>query len=146
MELKTMYTKISKENMVEIARQYKEAFRFSPWDLDLIEVRICEYMSHPHFRGYVYLENDVVVSAALGMLQQYYDGLRYQLTDLFTAKEYQNRGHASSLLDYIKKSLKEEGVTQIMLTSLNDDLHNHFYNDKNGFETRTELCIKRFYL
>ena len=141
-----MYTKITRENSVDIAKQYIRAFSGSAWDVLDVENRILEYINHPLFRGYVEIENDEIISAAFGILQQYYDGLRYFLTDLFTSPIYQNQGHASNLLNYIKDQLRTENIKQIMLISLDDDLHNHFYNDKNGFSTRNELCIKRFVL
>lgn len=141
-----MYTKITKDNSLEIAKQYIRAFSGNAWDVTDVESRILEYINHPLFRGYVKIENDEIVSAAFGILQQYYDGLRYFLTDLFTTPNYQNQGHATQLLDYVKEQLETEKIKQIMLISLDDDLHNHFYNEKNGFVTRNELCIKRFVL
>ena len=141
-----MYTIITRNNSMDIAKQYIRAFSGSAWDVSDVENRILEYINHPLFRGYVKTENNEIICAAFGILQQYYDGLRYFLTDLFTSPNYQNQGHASALLDYMKEQLRGENVKQIMLISLDDDLHNHFYNDKNGFSTRNELCIKRFVL
>ncbi len=141
-----MFTTITKENSKQIAEQYIRAFSANKWNIQSVEQRILEYMDHPLFRGYLKIENGVVVSVAFGILQQYYDGLRYFLTDLFTTPNYQNKGHASDLLNYIKNQLRHEDIRQIMLISLNDELHNHFYNDKNGFSNREELCIKRFVL
>ena len=139
-----MYTRITKEKSRDIAVQYMNAFSGSRWDADDAENRILEYINHPLFRGYVKIEGDEVISAAFGIIQQYYDGPRYFLTDLFTSPHHQNKGHASGLLDYIKSQLKEENIKQVMLISLNDELHNYFYNEKNGFSTRDELCVKRF--
>lgn len=141
-----MYTSITKENSLDVAKQYICAFSGSAWDVEDVENRILEFINHPLFRGYVKIENDEIVSAAFGIIQQYYDGPRYFLTDLFTTPSYQNKGHASKLMDYVKQQLLEENIKQIMLISLNDELHNHFYNKKNGFTTRNELCIKRFIL
>lgn len=141
-----MYRKITKESSKEIAAQYVRAFSGSKWEIENVEQRILEYMTHPLFRGFVKFENGEVVSAAFGILQQYYDGPRYFLTDLFTTPRYQNCGHATKLLQYIKEELRGEGIKQIMLISLDDELHNHFYNEKNGFVTREELCVKRFVL
>ena len=141
-----MYTIITKENCQDIAEQYILAFSNSAWNVRDVEQRILEYMSHPLFRGFVKTENGMIISVAFGILQQYYDGLRYFLTDLFTTPKYQNQGHASNLLDYIKIQLRNEQIKQIMLFSLNDELHEYFYNKKNGFEDREELCVKRFIL
>ena len=138
-----MFVNINEENLNNVAIHYKSAFCGSPWEVDLVERRVLEYMKHPLFRGYANIVGDVVIGAAFGILQQSYEGLRYNLTDLFTSPEYQNQGYATELLKYIKLQLKNESVTQIVLISLNDQLHNHFYNCKNGFDTRNDLCVKR---
>lgn len=141
-----MFACINETNMHEVAAKYKQAFFMNNWNIERTEIRIHEFMMHPSFRGYVNIVDGEIVSAVLGTLQQYYDGVRYNLTDLFTDPAHQNKGYASDLLDYTKEVLKQEGVKQIMLISLNDDMHNHFYDSKNGFLTRTELCVKRFIL
>lgn len=141
-----MFMRIDETNMHEVAKKYLLAFSINDWDVEKTESRIRDFMMHPLFRGYICVVNGEIVSAAFGTLQQYYDGLRYNLTDLFTVPDYQNQGYASKLLDYIKSTLKHESVKQIMLISLNDNLHNHFYDLKNGFCTRNELCVKRFIL
>ncbi len=141
-----MFEIISSENMNEVANHYVKAFCNNEWDIPKSRIRIHEFMNHPQFRGYTYVVDGSIVSAVFGTLQQYYDGMRYILTDLFTTPEHQNKGYATELLDFVKNELRNEGVKQIMLTSLDDDLHNHFYDEKNGFVTRKELCIKRFIL
>ena len=88
--------------------------------------------------------NDQIVSVAWGTFQQYYDGIRFFLTDLFTASDFQNLGYGTQLLSYMKSIFKEKRIKKIMLISSNDNLHNFFYNDKNGFFTRKELCLKQF--
>ena len=113
-----MYAKITRENSVDIAKQYIRAFSGSAWDVSDVENRILEYINHPLFRGYVEIENDEIISAAFGILQQYYDGLRYFLTDLFTSPIYQNQGHASNLLNYIKDQLRTENIKQIMMIKM----------------------------
>lgn len=139
-----MIVSISEDNLDAIARQYIRAFDDAAWDCRKLKKRVIEYMRHPLFRGFALMEGDTVISAAFGILMQYYEGERLFLTDLFTAPEYQNMGYASTLLNQIKEQLQAESVTQIMLISENDALHNYFYDEKNGFETRQDLCIKRF--
>ncbi len=141
-----MFQIIDDSNMNEVAGHYVKAFCNNDWDVQKSQIRIHEFMNHPQFRGYAYTIEGSVVSAVFGTLQQYYDGMRYILTDLFTTPEHQNKGYATELLNFIKDELRSEGVKQIMLTSLNDEMHNHFYDCKNGFVTRKELCIKRFIL
>lgn len=140
------FVRIDESNRHDVARKYPLAFSANAWDVEKTEQRIREFMMHPSFKGYLCVCDGEIISAAFGTLQQYYDGVRYNLTDLFTDPQYQNEGYASCLLDYIKADLKSEGVKQIMLISLDDDLHNHFYDEKNGFHTRKELCVKRFLL
>ena len=139
-----MFLKNEKSMIERVAQQYIDAFSTDSWDLELSKKRICEFMDHPLFRGYIYMKDNEVISVAFGILQQYYDGMRFFLTDLFTTNKHQNCGYASELLTYIKKELEKEEVKQIMLISSDDSLHNYFYDVKNKFSTREDLCIKKF--
>lgn len=141
-----MFKEITSDMVKEISRLYIEAFDDALWDLELAEKRIKEFIQQPQFFGCVYEEDGAITSVAWGTFQQYYDGTRFFLTDLFTSVEYQNSGYGSLLLTHLKQELKERKTKKIMLISSDDKLHNHFYDEKNGFFTREELCLKQFNL
>lgn len=139
-----MFCEIELDMMEELSQLYIKAFHDASWDPDLAKTRIKEFVQHPQFWGCVLKENDRIISVAWGTFQQYYDGVRFFLTDLFTSTEHQNRGYGTQLLSYMKTVLKERGIKKIMLISADDALHNYFYDEKNGFFTRKEICLKQF--
>lgn len=141
-----MFEEITSDMVKEISKLYIAAFDDVSWDVELAEKRISEFIQQPQFFGCVCKENNFIVSVAWGTLQQYYDGTRFFLSDLFTSVEHQNSGYGSLLLTHLKQKLKERNVKKIMLISSDDKLHNHFYDEKNGFFTRCELCLKQFNL
>ncbi len=141
-----MFKEITCDMVKDIARLYIRAFDDVLWDVELAEKRIKEFIQQPQFFGCVYEENGFITSVAWGTFQQYYDGNRFFLTDLFTSVEFQNSGYGSLLLTHLKQELKNRNIKKIMLISADDDLHNHFYNEKNEFFTREELCLKQYNL
>ena len=144
MKASKLFGRVEDGNVREVARCYVRAFCTNGWTEEQAEKRIRSFYAHPLFRGYVKREgeNGRVICAAFGIVQWYYNGPRYLLTDFFTVPECQDMGHGTSLMDFIARSLREEEVRQIQLISLQDEHHEHFYNDKNGFSTRSDLCVK----
>lgn len=77
----------------------------------------------------------------MGYYEQYSDGMVYDLVEILVRKEYQGRGIGTALVKETERRAKEAGAILVQLTSVNDDMHEHFYG-KLGYLTANNLTLK----
>ncbi|MBZ9622468.1 GNAT family N-acetyltransferase [Clostridium sp. FP2] len=67
-----------------------------------------------------------------GNYEQFYDGIHYNLREMFISNELQGQGIGSKLLNELEKRLKGIGVTTIILFTSKENKTSKFYL-KNNF-------------
>ena len=77
----------------------------------------------------------------MGYFQQYDDLIAYDLEEIVIRRELQGMGLGSRLLAAVAQRAKEKGAAMIQLSSVNDEMHAHFYG-KFGFKNAGNLIPK----
>lgn len=86
-------------------------------------------------------EDGRIVCVVLGWLTQYDDLLAYDLHEIVVAKDVQDRGVGTRLMQETERRVREAGASMVQLTAVNDEMHEHFYT-KLGFYTPNNLILK----
>lgn len=102
------------------------------WTPDSAHIRLHDIFKSPHFVGFVYEENDKISGAVFGNIEQWYEGMHYNLREIFVSNETQGKGVGRRLLAELENKVKERDVRTIILFTSRDDKTNGFYKN-NGY-------------
>ncbi len=92
------------------------------------------------------LENDGhTVGFAMGYFKQYDDIVGYTLEEILISLPFQHQGLGSLLLSALEQQVRENGASLLELLSVNDSLHEHFY-DKAGYYKPSSLIPRAKWL
>lgn len=137
-------TKIKDEHLIKCSELFTKVFNNKPWNdkwtLETASKRLNDIFVAPNFEGVVYIEEDEIKGAIFGNYEQYYDGIHYNLKELFISNEIQGTGIGSKLIAELERRLKEIGVTAILLFTSKGNGTNNFYL-KNNFMELSEMVI-----
>ena len=127
---------IKKEHLLECTELYIKVFNEVPWNdkwtLDTAYKRLNDISISPNFEGVLYVEGTQVKGAIFGNYEQFYEGIHYNLREMFISNELQGKGIGSKLLNVLEKKLKEIDVTTIILFTSKGVKTSKFYL-KNDF-------------
>ncbi len=135
---------VKKDYLLQCSELYVSVFNAAPWNDKWTEEtaykRLEDIYNCPNFEGVLYVENEDVKGAIFGNYEQFYDGIHYNLREMFTSPELQGKGIGSKMLKSLEVRLKEVGVTEVMLFTGKGDITSKFYI-KNGFSEWDSLAI-----
>lgn len=90
-------------------------------------------------------DGENILGFAIGNFEQYDDLKAYDLIEIVIADACQNQGLGAILMLELERHVKEMGAAMIQLQSVNDSLHNHFY-EKLQYKNAGNLIIKSKWL
>lgn len=90
-------------------------------------------------------EKDEPVGFVLGCFQQYDDLLAFDIDEIVVKSSRQGHGLGTMMLQQLENDVRAKGAKLIQLTSVNDEMHHHFYK-KLGFCNTTNLIGKNKFL
>ena len=115
------------------------------WTDEQVYRRIWQVLGSPDSYCMICEGDDCIIGFAMGRLETFYDLTAYNLVEIVVASNYQNRGLGTSMMLELEKRLKELGVSLVQLSSVNDDMHEHFYG-KLGYKDTTSFKSKGKFL
>lgn len=127
---------IKTEHILKCTDLYIKVFNAEPWNdkwtLGTAHKRLNDIHVSPNFEGVLYLEYGQVKGAIFGNYEQFYDGIHYNLREMFISNDLHGKGIGSKLLNELEKRLKGLGVTTIILFTSKENKTINFYL-KNDF-------------
>ena len=127
---------IRSENIKECAELYIKVFNAEPWNdkwtLGTAHKRLNDIYLSPNFEGVLCVDYGKVKGAIFGNYEQFYDGVHYNLREMFISNELQGKGIGSELLNELEKRLRGLGITTIILFTSKGNKTSTFYL-KNDF-------------
>ena len=129
---------IKKDDIKTCAKLYQQVFNEKPWkdnwSFKTAYQRLFDIFMSPHFQGMVYRNNNgEIMGAVFGNLEQNYDGIHYNLKEIFVDTRVQGKGIGTKLLHNLEDSLKNQNVKAMILFTSDENrssrfyLKNHFY-------------------
>lgn len=134
-----MYRETDLENCVKI---YTEAFNAPPLSYSfLTKEKANRYLRDltrtPGFLGYTYWVDGEQVSFCFGKLDNYFEGIMFEVEELSVVPHLHRSGVGSAVMDLIETKLARYGVSAVSLHTSRNLPAFDFYL-KNGYEELTE--------
>lgn len=138
MELKERFYK--KEDLERLAEIYLEAFNNEPWNdswtIEHIKERLSDFTEEKNTIAVVAEnENNVVLGAIIGRKERFFDGIHFEILDLFVDRKIKGQGIGKFLISSLEKELKKINIRKVYLRTLN-------VKEMTGFYERNEFNIE----
>ena len=135
---------IKSEHISKCCELYIKVFNGEPWNdkwtKETTYKRLNDIYVSPNFEGVLYLEDGHVKGAIFGNFEQFYEGIHYNLREMFIDNELQGKGIGSKLLKELEEHLKKLGVTTLILFTSKGNKTNEFYL-KNNFSEWNSMAM-----
>jgi GNAT superfamily N-acetyltransferase len=132
------------DNLRSCAELYVEVFNSAPWNddwtLDTAYKRLHDIFMTPNFVGVVYEEDNKIKGAVFGNCEYWYQGMHYNLKEMFVSQKFQGTGIGSKLLKAVQESIKEYNVNTLILFTSKGNKTSDFYK-KNAFNELESMAM-----
>jgi ribosomal protein S18 acetylase RimI-like enzyme len=137
---------VQESDLPELARLYVAVFNAPPWNdgwsIDTAHERIRRIATSPNSVGVLARDGDVLVSFALGTLEQWTNCEHFHLREMCTAIDQQRRGIGGAILDALVRDLAARSVEVIFLETRTGSNASAFYR-KQGFSPLNLEMLRR---
>lgn len=127
---------IESKELRECAKLYVNVFNAEPWNdkwtTETAYKRLHDIYASPGFVGIKYIEEGIIKGAVFGNCEQWYEGMHFNIKEMFVTNELQGKGIGSKILKALEERVKEFGVNSFILFTEKDCNTDRFYR-KNGF-------------
>ena len=128
----------------ELAQLYVETFNAEPWNdewtFETARKRLYMMLHTDVSFGLCVYREGQMYGAVLGEMEQYYDGLMFEVKEYWVKNEMRGKGIGSKLFAELEKRLRERDVKNIILITAKGDATEHFYH-KQGMETAPDMVF-----
>jgi len=111
------------------------------WTEETVCKRIRQVLTREDSHCVLLEEGDAVLGFAMGYMEQYDDGIAYDLVEIVIERSRQNRGLGTAFMKELEKQVKAKGAFLIQLDAVNDAAHERFY-ERLGYKTCKNLVPK----
>lgn len=129
------------------ARIAAAAYREEPWgeqnDLEKLRIYCENFISSETRPGYILLEDNEIVGAALCILIPSLDGCYVRIEDFCILPERQRKGMGTAFVELLKEQVKAAGADSILLGTQRDFPSHRFYLKKGFNEVETAILLYR---
>lgn len=142
--MKLKLYKANEKNLKALVTMYQTYYHDEGehWDEKTIYQRFRQILLMPDSIFYLASINEQVVGFIMGYYRFFSDGPILYVAEILVKKEFQGQHLGSEIMAFVEKEARNAKAKAIILETLDDHLHNHFY-DKLGFETKKELVFKK---
>ncbi|MGM9988213.1 MAG: GNAT family N-acetyltransferase [Bacillaceae bacterium] len=135
---------IENDHIVKCSELYIDVFNAEPWNdkwtLETAYKRLNDIYTSPNFEGVLYVVDGQVKGAILGNCEQFYEGIHYNLREMFISNELQATEIGTKMLQELEQKLREIGVTTIILFTSKGNETSDFYL-KNNFSHWSSMIM-----
>ncbi|MBS4538390.1 GNAT family N-acetyltransferase [Clostridium sp. D2Q-11] len=128
--------KLEEKDIKECAELYVDVFNKEPWNdkwtTKTAYNRLRDTYISPGFVGIKYVEEDIIKAALFGNCEQWYEGMHFNLREMYVTNELQGKKIGSKMLQELEVRAKDLGVHTIILFTEKDNCTDKFYR-RNGF-------------
>lgn len=129
------------DKVIPLYIEYYNKHENAEWTDVTVYKRIHQVVTREDSYSLILRDEDSIVGFAIGFFEQYDDGKAYDLVEIVISHKYQRKGIGTTFMKELEKRVKELGAFLIQLQSVNDDMHNNFY-DNLGYKDCHNLILK----
>lgn len=143
------FEEITLEHIDELARLYVDTFNAEPWNdawtAETAARRLRQMMNAETAYGLCAYCGDTLCGAILGCMEQYYNGIMFNLKEFWVKNDLRGRGIGTRIYEEFEARLRQRQVNEIFLFTAKGDHTEHFYHKQN-MKTSSGMIImsKRF--
>lgn len=138
------YEEMKESHLDELARLYKDTFNAAPWNdewtFETARKRLYMMLHTEVSFGLCAYREGQICGAVLGAMEQFYDGLMFEVKEYWVKNEMRGKGIGSKLFAEMEKRLRERGVKNVILITAKGDATEHFYH-KQGMGTEPDMVF-----
>ncbi len=142
--MELIYKEMTIEDLDEIIEMYIETFNAPPWNdkwtYETVHLRLSQMINVQDFYGLCVYHQEKLSGIALGSMEQYYDGVRFNFKEFCVRNHLRGYGLGTKLLNELETRLTSMGVYEIMFYTLRHESAQGFY-EKRGYSEIKELVI-----
>jgi ribosomal protein S18 acetylase RimI-like enzyme len=138
------FKELNESNMEEAVKLFVDYFNTNEkasWTYENAFRRIHEAITKEDNVSFMILIHNKLIGFEMGYLEQYEDGLVFDLHEILIAKDFQRKGYGKALVTEAMRRAKEKGAFLCQLIAINDQAHDDFYGSL-GFSSCTNLKLK----
>lgn len=139
-----MIRSIHIDEIKETAQMFYEVFRGEPFNFDWLTMDMAnkymnEIFTHPSFKGYSLIYNNITLGYCVGDLQTSLPMTQYNIKEIFIRNDIKRKGYGTIFLGEIENDLKVMGIKVVSLyTNRNIPAYNFYKkNDYTEIEDTT---------
>ena len=144
MSEKLCYEEITESHLDELARLYVETFNAAPWNdewtFETARKRLYMMLHTDVSFGLCVYREGRMCGAVLGALEQFYDGLMFEVKEYWVKNEMRGQKIGTKLFAEMERRLREREVKNIILITAKGDATEHFYH-KQGMGTDPDMVF-----
>lgn len=139
-----VYEEITEAHLDEMASLYVDTFNSAPWNdewtFETARKRLQQMLHTEDSFGLCVYQNGVMCGAVLGAMEQYFDGIMFNLKEYWVKNEIRGKGIGTRLFAEMERLLSERNVNQIILFTAKGDATEHFYH-KQGMSSNSDMVF-----
>lgn len=128
----------------DLAPMYVETFNSEPWNdkwtLESASKRLQQMINVEDFYGMCAYDEGTLCGMILGSKEQFYDGIMFNIKEFCIRNGMRGKGVGTMIFKEFEKTLKTQGVNEIILFTSRGDFTQHFYH-KQGAHDIDELVF-----
>ncbi len=137
------FRQMFKEDISSVTPLYVEYWNGTgdEWTEELAYKRIWQVLGSPDSYCIIAENGGKAIGFAMGRYETFANATAYNLVEIVVAKDWQNKGIGTKMMEELQLCVKNGGATLFLLDSANDAMHEHFYG-KLGFRDATNFKPK----
>jgi aminoglycoside 6'-N-acetyltransferase I len=141
----TKYKRFEKSNLDECTHLFIKVYSRGPWNdhwesFEQAREYLLEFINNPVFTGFVAYDDVKIIGVCLGHQRSWWGGKEYYVNEFFIDPEIQGKGIGTSFMEFIKKSLAEQGIKTLVLITGKGFPAEMFYK-KNQFRESESIIF-----
>lgn len=138
------YEEMKEAHLDELAKLYVDTFNAAPWNdewtFETARKRLYMMLHTEVSFGLCVYHEGQICGAVLGAMEQFYDGLMFEVKEYWVKNEMRGKGIGTKLFAEMERRLWERGVKNIILVTAKGDATEHFYH-KQGMGTDPDMVF-----
>jgi predicted acetyltransferase len=102
---------------------------------------LLEFINNPVFNGYIVRKDSKIIGVCLVHKRSWWSGNSYYMNEFFIDSDLQRQGIGTQFMNFIKRSLVEQGIKGIVLITEKGIPAEIFYKKNNFHESQSNIFM-----
>lgn len=141
------YKNFELSDIPEISGLFIQTFNSEPWNdkwtVETAGKRLHQMVCTEDFYGLCAYEDGALCGMILGSMEQYFDGMTFNLKEFCVKNDIRGKGLGSKILCRFESELKKRGIKRIFLSTVRSRQTIGFYAKNNYYESKDLVIMEK---